>query len=53
VGAADVPEIRHLADRIAAEVPHVHRLPDVADAAHLLPLERPDIVNTALLEFLR
>lgn len=53
VGVADVPEIRHLADRIAAEVPQARRLPDVADAAHLLPLERPDIVNTALLEFLR
>jgi 3-oxoadipate enol-lactonase len=52
VGAADVSEIRQLADRIAAEVPGARRLPDVPDAAHLLPLERPDVVNAALLAFL-
>jgi pimeloyl-ACP methyl ester carboxylesterase len=52
VGAADVPEIRRLADRIAAEVPQARRLPDVPDAAHLLPLERPGAVNPALLAFL-
>jgi 3-oxoadipate enol-lactonase len=51
-GAADVPEIRLLADRIAASVPASRRLPDVPDAAHLLPLERPDAVNAALLAFL-
>ncbi len=52
-GAADVPDIGRLADRIAAEVPGAVRLPDVPDAGHLLPLERPDAVNGALLDFLR
>nr|AHE14706.1 putative alpha/beta hydrolase [uncultured bacterium] len=52
VGAADVPEIRQLADLIAAEVPQATRLPDVPGAAHLLPLERPDVVNPVLREFL-
>ncbi len=52
VGAADVPEIRHLAAVIAAHIPGARRLPDVPDAAHLLPLERPDVVNAALLAFL-
>jgi 3-oxoadipate enol-lactonase len=52
-GAADVPDIRRLADRIAAEVPGAVRLPDVPDAAHLLPLERPEAVNAALRTFLR
>jgi len=51
-GAADVPDIRRLADRIAAEVPGAVRLPDVPDAAHLLPLERPEPVNAALRTFL-
>jgi len=52
VGAADVPEIRHLADVLAAQVPDARRLPDVPDAAHLLPLACPDPVNAALLAFL-
>jgi 3-oxoadipate enol-lactonase len=52
-GAADVPDISRLADRIAAEVPGAVRLPDVPHAAHLLPLERPGPVNAALLDFLR
>ncbi|MEH0935955.1 alpha/beta fold hydrolase [Micromonospora psammae] len=51
-GAADVPDITRLADRIAAEAPGAVRLPDVPDAAHLLPLERPGPVNAALLDFL-
>ncbi|MEK8109163.1 alpha/beta hydrolase [Micromonospora sp. M12] len=51
-GAADVPDISRLADRIAAEVPGAVRLPDVPNAAHLLPLERPEPVNAALLDFL-
>ncbi|WP_327033791.1 alpha/beta hydrolase [Micromonospora ureilytica] len=51
-GAADVPDISRLADRIATEVPGAVRLPDVPDAAHLLPLERPEPVNAALLAFL-
>lgn len=52
-GAADVPDIGRLADRIASEVPGAVRLPDVPDAAHLLPLERPGPVNDALLSFLK
>ncbi|MEV6691828.1 alpha/beta hydrolase [Micromonospora sp. NPDC051196] len=51
-GAADVPDIRHLADRIAAEAPRAQRLPDTPDAAHLLPLEHPTPTNTALQTFL-
>ncbi|GIJ21699.1 alpha/beta fold hydrolase [Micromonospora lutea] len=51
-GALDLPDIRHLADRIAAEAPHAVRLPDVPDAAHLFPLERPAEINSALLTFL-
>ncbi|MEH1169588.1 alpha/beta hydrolase [Micromonospora sp. CPCC 205539] len=51
-GAADVPDISRIADRIAAEVPGAVRLPNVPDAAHLLPLERPEAVNAALLDFL-
>jgi pimeloyl-ACP methyl ester carboxylesterase len=51
-GAADVPDISALADRIAAEVPGAIRLPNVPDAGHLLPLERPEAVNAALLDFL-
>jgi 3-oxoadipate enol-lactonase len=52
-GAADVPEIRRLADRLAAEIPQARRLPDIPDAAHLLPLERPEPVAAALLDFLQ
>ncbi|RKR88811.1 pimeloyl-ACP methyl ester carboxylesterase [Micromonospora pisi] len=51
-GAADVPDISRLADTIAAQVPGAVRLPDVPDAGHLLPLERPTPVNDALLNFL-
>ncbi|MFI6760465.1 alpha/beta fold hydrolase [Micromonospora sp. NPDC050417] len=51
-GAADVPDIPRLADTIAAQVPGAVRLPDVPDAGHLLPLERPAPVNDALLRFL-
>ncbi|MFU8875256.1 alpha/beta fold hydrolase [Micromonospora sp. SL4-19] len=51
-GADDVADLRRLADRIAAEAPQGVRLPDVPDAAHLLPLERPEPVNAALLDFL-
>ncbi|TCB99091.1 alpha/beta hydrolase [Micromonospora zingiberis] len=51
-GAADVPDIRHLADRIATEAPQALRLPDTPNAAHLLPLERPTLINTPLLTFL-
>nr|MDT0660302.1 alpha/beta hydrolase [Micromonospora sp. DSM 115978] len=52
VGTADVPDIGRLADRIAADVPGAIRLPDLPNAGHLLPLEHPDLVNAALLDFL-
>ncbi|WBB82513.1 alpha/beta hydrolase [Micromonospora sp. WMMD882] len=52
-GALDLPDISRLADLIAATAPGAVRLPDVPDAAHLLPVERPDPVNAALLDFLR
>jgi 3-oxoadipate enol-lactonase len=52
VGAADVAEMHRLADQITATVPRAQRLPDVPDTAHLLPLERPDLVNPILQEFL-
>ncbi|WP_405091381.1 alpha/beta hydrolase [Micromonospora sp. NBC_01392] len=51
-GADDIPDIRRLADRIAAEAPHGVRLPDIPNAAHLFPLEHPTEVNTALRTFL-
>jgi 3-oxoadipate enol-lactonase len=51
-GAADLGEIRRLADRLAAEIPGGRRHPDIPDAAHLAPLERPDPVAAALLDFL-
>ena len=51
-GAADLPDITALADRISAEVPGALRLPDVPDAGHLLPLERPAAVNGPLIDFL-
>ncbi|MET8063960.1 alpha/beta fold hydrolase [Micromonospora sp. NPDC005686] len=51
-GADDLADIRRLADRIADETPNGVRLPDVANTAHLLPLERPAEANAALLSFL-
>ena len=50
-GAADLPEIRSLADRLAAEIPPARRLADMSGAAHLLPLECPEPVAAALLDF--
>jgi pimeloyl-ACP methyl ester carboxylesterase len=52
-GAEDVPAIRDLADRLAAELPYGRRLPDIPGAAHLLPLERPEPVASAIRDFLR
>lgn len=51
-GACDIPDIRQLADLIAATVPTAVRLPDLPNAAHLLPLERPAECNAALRRFL-
>ena len=52
VGAADVAEMHRLADQITATMPRAQRLPDVPGTAHLLPLERPDLVNPILHGFL-
>jgi 3-oxoadipate enol-lactonase len=51
-GAADFLEIRTLADRLGAELPHARLLPDVPNAGHLLPLEQPELAATAVLDFL-
>ena len=51
-GAHDVGDLGALADRLATEMPRATRLPDVPNAAHLLPLEQPEPVNAALLAFL-
>jgi pimeloyl-ACP methyl ester carboxylesterase len=51
VGAADVEDMHGIADRLAAGIPGA-RKEIVADAAHMLPLERPDELNRLLLDFL-
>jgi 3-oxoadipate enol-lactonase len=52
VGDADASDLLVLADRFEAEIPDARKVV-VADAAHGLPLERPEELNRALLEFLR
>ncbi len=52
VGAADRPELRSLAERIAEELPDA-RLETIAGAGHLPSLERPAELNRLLLEFLQ
>jgi 3-oxoadipate enol-lactonase len=47
----DFPEFARIADRIAAEVPGAQRA-EVADAGHLIPLERPDATAELLVPFL-
>ncbi len=47
-GRGGHPGVRRLADRLAATMPRARRLPDIPDAAHLLPLERPEPVAAAL-----
>ena len=51
-GAHDLPTIRRQSDRIAAEVQHGTRLPDIANAAHLPSLDNPTAVTRILLDFL-
>jgi 3-oxoadipate enol-lactonase len=51
VGDADVEDMHRIADRLAAGIPSA-RKEVVADAAHMLPLEKPDELNRLLLEFL-
>jgi pimeloyl-ACP methyl ester carboxylesterase len=51
VGAADVADMHGIADRLAAGIPDA-RKEVVPEAAHMLPLERPDELNRLLREFL-
>jgi 3-oxoadipate enol-lactonase len=50
-GGRDFPDFARLADRIAAEVPGARRA-EVADAGHLIALERPDETAELLVAFL-
>jgi pimeloyl-ACP methyl ester carboxylesterase len=51
VGEDDVPDMRELAGHVAERIPNA-RLERVPGAAHLPSLERPDVVNRLLLDFL-
>jgi 3-oxoadipate enol-lactonase len=51
IGDADVEDLHGIADRLAAEIPGA-RKEVVANAAHMLPMERPQELNRLLLEFL-
>jgi pimeloyl-ACP methyl ester carboxylesterase len=50
-GGRDFPDFARLADRIAAEIPNAERA-EVADAGHLIALERPDETVELLTPFL-
>ena len=50
-GGLDFPDFARLADRIAAEIPGAERA-EVADAGHLIALERPDETAELLAAFL-
>jgi 3-oxoadipate enol-lactonase len=50
-GGLDFADFARIADRIAAEVPGAQRA-EVADAGHLIPLDRPDATAELLLPFL-
>jgi 3-oxoadipate enol-lactonase len=50
-GGLDFADFARIADRIAAEVPGAQRA-EVADASHLIPLERPDETAELLVPFL-
>jgi 3-oxoadipate enol-lactonase len=50
-GGRDFPDFARIADRIAAEIPGAERA-DVADAGHLIALERPDETAELLAAFL-
>jgi 3-oxoadipate enol-lactonase len=51
VGAADAPDILAIAERFERDIAGA-RTAVVPDAAHALPLERPDELNRILLDFL-
>jgi 3-oxoadipate enol-lactonase len=50
-GAHDFPDFRQIADTLAATVPDAARL-DLDWAGHLPSLERPDLINPIILDFL-
>jgi pimeloyl-ACP methyl ester carboxylesterase len=50
-GAHDLPDFRAIADRLAATLPDAKRL-DLSWAGHLPSMERPDLLNPIMLEFL-
>lgn len=52
VGELDVPDFRAFADEITATLPNARGLV-IEDAGHMANMERPDVVNEALLGFLR
>jgi pimeloyl-ACP methyl ester carboxylesterase len=51
VGERDLPDFRIIADILAENLPLARKLV-VPDAGHLPSLERPDVVNAAILSFL-
>jgi 3-oxoadipate enol-lactonase len=51
VGADDIGDMHDIADQLERGIPGARKVV-VADAAHALPLERPDELNRLLLEFL-
>jgi 3-oxoadipate enol-lactonase len=51
VGAHDVGDMHDIADRLEQEIPRARKVV-IPDAAHALPLERPEELNRLLLEFL-
>lgn len=50
VGERDIPDFQRIADRLATEIPGARKL-TVAGSGHLLPLERPEALVQALLDF--
>lgn len=51
-GDQDLPEIRALADTLGTAIPGAVRR-ESPEVAHLFPLERPDLFNATLLQFLQ
>lgn len=51
IGDADVPDMLEISERLERGIPGARRVV-VPDAAHALPLERPDELNRLLHEFL-
>jgi pimeloyl-ACP methyl ester carboxylesterase len=51
-GRSDVRFVQDLGRRLSAGIPNAHRV-DLDDTGHLPPVERPDAVNTVLLDWLR